>query len=78
MGYGDFKLLACLGAWFDWQSLILITLLLSIIGGIVSLAHKMAGDRRPGNYIPFGPFLAGAGFVCMVFGADGVQQGLGL
>ncbi len=78
MGYGDFKLLACLGAWFGWQSLIPITLLSSIIGAMVGLALKMSGGLRPGNYIPFGPFLAGAGFVCMVFGADGVQQGLGL
>ncbi len=78
MGYGDFKLLACLGAWFGWQALIPITLLSSIIGAIVGLVLKMTGGLRPGNYIPFGPFLAGAGFVCMVFGADVLQKGLSL
>jgi len=78
MGYGDFKLLACLGAWFGWEALIPITLLSSIIGAIVGLTLKMTGGLRPGNYIPFGPFLAGAGFVVMVVGGNVVQKGMGL
>lgn len=65
MGFGDFKLLACFGAWFGWQLLIPIILLSSVVGIVVGLALKWLGSQREGGYIPFGPFLAGAGFLCL-------------
>lgn len=65
MGYGDFKLLAALGAWFGWQGLVPILLMSSVIGAIVGIALKLRSSLRPGGYIPFGPFLAGAGFAAM-------------
>lgn len=76
MGYGDFKLLAALGAWFGWQALIPIILISSVIGAIVGSVMKMSKKLREGGYIPFGPFLAGAGFVVMVFGKDTVMRSL--
>ena len=66
MGYGDFKLLAMLGAWLGWQSLPIIMLLSSLSGIVIFLALKLFIDfdhRRP---IPFGPFLAIAGWLYMI------------
>jgi leader peptidase (prepilin peptidase)/N-methyltransferase len=64
MGYGDFKLLAALGAWLGWQALPMVILISSVVGillgGTVLLIRK---SREP---IPFGPFLAIAGWVCLV------------
>lgn len=68
MGYGDFKLLAALGAWFGWQALIPIILASSVIGALVGIALKLRSSLRTGGYMPFGPFLAGAGFASMFFG----------
>ena len=65
MGYGDFKLLACLGAWFGWPLLVPIVLMASISGALVGIALKMNHRLDPGEAIPFGPFLAGAGFIAM-------------
>lgn len=68
MGYGDFKLLAALGAWFGWQSLPLIILLSSFVGaaiGIVLIVAQRQGREVP---MPFGPYLAGAGLLCLFFG----------
>lgn len=76
MGYGDFKLFAALGAWFGWQALIPIILMSSVIGAIIGIAMKFSSGLREGGYIPFGPFLAGAGFVAMVFGSDTVMRSL--
>ncbi len=67
MGYGDFKLFAALGAWFGWQALVPIILVASVIGSIVGLAMKFRSQLREGGYIPFGPFLAGAGLAAMLF-----------
>ena len=67
MGYGDFKLLAALGAWFGWQSLPLIIILSSFVGaavGIFLIIVKQQGRDIP---IPFGPYLAGAGLLCLFF-----------
>lgn len=72
MGYGDFKLLAALGAWFGWQALIPIILMASVIGAIVGIGMKFSGGLREGGYVPFGPFLAGAGFVTLLFGPQAV------
>lgn len=67
MGYGDFKLLAALGAWFGWQALVPILLMSSVIGAVVGIAMKLRSSLRPGGYIPFGPFLAGAGFAALLW-----------
>ena len=72
MGYGDFKLFAALGAWFGWQALVPIILMSSVIGAIVGIAMKIFSSLREGGYIPFGPFLVGAGFTAMVFGPQAI------
>ena len=68
MGYGDFKLFAALGAWFGWQALPGIILLSSLVGaavGISLIVFKRHGREIP---IPFGPYLAGAGWISMIWG----------
>ncbi len=70
MGYGDFKLLAALGAWFGWQYLPMIILLSSFVGvifGIIQLRLKQQGIDKA---FPFGPYLAIAGWVCMMWGNE--------
>ena len=78
MGYGDFKLFAALGAWFGWQALIPIILVASVIGAIVGIAMKFTTGLREGGYIPFGPFLAGAGFSALFLGPGALQRAIGL
>jgi leader peptidase (prepilin peptidase)/N-methyltransferase len=78
MGYGDFKLFACLGAWFGWQLLIPLILLSSVVGTLVGLALKFGGGLREGGYMPFGPFLAGAGFVCLAWSPTALRAAIGL
>ncbi len=78
MGYGDFKLFAALGAWFGWQALIPMILLASVIGATVGIAMKFTTGLREGGYVPFGPFLAGAGFTALFLGADTLRQVVGL
>ncbi|MEI6804458.1 MAG: prepilin peptidase [Burkholderiales bacterium] len=78
MGYGDFKLLGALGAWFGWQALIPIILLSSVIGAIVGIAMKFSTGLREGGYIPFGPFLAGAGLTTLLVGSAALRQIIGL
>lgn len=78
MGYGDFKLFAALGAWFGWQALVPIILMASIIGALVGIAMKFSSGLREGGYVPFGPFLAGAGLTAMVFGPNSILRIIGL
>ena len=78
MGYGDFKLFAALGAWFGWPALVPMILMASVIGAIVGIAMKFSIGLRDGGYVPFGPFLAGAGFTALFFGAQSVLQLIGL
>lgn len=78
MGYGDFKLFAALGAWFGWQALIPIILISSIIGAVIGMAMKFTSGLRDGGYIPFGPFLAGAGMACLLWGPRTLMQLIGL
>lgn len=78
MGYGDFKLFAALGAWFGWQALIPMILLASIIGAIVGIAMKFSTGLREGGYVPFGPFLAGAGLTALILGPTALRQAIGL
>lgn len=68
MGYGDFKLLAALGAWFGWQALPMIVLLSSLVGAIVGVTLIVAKGRDKQIPIPFGPYLAAAGWLAMIFG----------
>lgn len=78
MGYGDFKLFAALGAWFGWQALVPIILMASVIGAVIGLAMKFSSGLREGGYVPFGPFLAGAGLTAMVFGPSSILRAIGL
>jgi len=70
MGYGDFKLLAALGAWLGWQALLPIILAASVLGAVVGIVMKISGALREGRYVPFGPFLAGAGLLVMLAGTS--------
>ena len=70
MGYGDFKLLATLGAWLGWKMLPLIILMSAVVGtitGILMIAFKRQERSVP---IPFGPYLAAAGWIAMLWGTD--------
>ncbi len=78
MGYGDFKLFAALGAWFGWTALVPIILMASVIGALVGIAMKFSIGLREGGYVPFGPFLAGAGFTALFFGPQAVLQLVGI
>ncbi len=78
MGFGDFKLFAALGAWFGWQALVPMILMASVIGAIAGIALKLTSGLREGGYVPFGPFLAGAGLTAMVFGPGAILQAIGL
>lgn len=74
MGYGDFKLFAALGAWFGWQALVPVILMASVIGAIVGITLKFRSQLREGGYVPFGPFLVGAGITSMVWGPNAILQ----
>jgi leader peptidase (prepilin peptidase)/N-methyltransferase len=78
MGYGDFKLFAALGVWFGWETLIPIILLASVIGAMVGIALKFNSALREGGYVPFGPFLSGAGLTALFFGPAALRQVVGL
>lgn len=73
MGYGDFKLLAALGAWFGWQYLPILILVSAGVGSLISglgiLLKRLGFD----TYIPFGPYLALAGMITLFFGRDLIQ-----
>jgi leader peptidase (prepilin peptidase) / N-methyltransferase len=78
MGYGDFKLLAALGAWLGWKMLLPIILVSAAVGavtGIVILSLRRQSHATP---IPFGPFLAAAGWLMLLFGPELVDRYLGL
>lgn len=69
MGYGDFKLLAALGAWLGWQMLPLVILLSALVGTVVGVAGIVLHGREKGAKLPFGPYLAAAGLIAMIWGA---------
>jgi leader peptidase (prepilin peptidase)/N-methyltransferase len=77
MGYGDFKLLAALGAWLGWQAILPILLMASVIGAVVGIAMKVGGGLREGRYVPFGPFLAGGGAVVVFAGLPRLLDAIG-
>jgi leader peptidase (prepilin peptidase)/N-methyltransferase len=78
MGYGDFKLLAALGAWLGWQMLLPIIIASAFVGAVVGIALMVRFGR--GRHVPmaFGPFLAAAGWLMLMFGHEVVSSYLGL
>ena len=70
MGYGDFKLLAALGAWLGWQLLPLVIFLSAAAGSIVGIFLIASGRRSRGAALPFGPYLAAAGWIALLWGSD--------
>jgi leader peptidase (prepilin peptidase)/N-methyltransferase len=68
MGYGDFKLLAALGAWLGWQMLPIVILLSSVVGAVIGLSMMLIKGRDRNIPIPFGPYLAIAGWVALIWG----------
>ncbi len=70
MGYGDFKLLAALGAWFGWKMLLPIVLLSSVVGALIGIVLLILARRGRDIPIPFGPYLAAAGFIALIYGED--------
>ncbi len=68
MGYGDFKLLALFGAWFGWQALPMVILLSSLVGAVVGISLILFLGRDRQLPIPFGPYLAAAGWIAMLWG----------
>lgn len=77
MGYGDFKLLAALGAWFGWQALPIIILLSSAVGAVIGIALILIKGRDKNIPIPFGPYLAIAGWIYMIYGKEIMELWLG-
>ena len=78
MGYGDFKLLAALGAWLGWQTLPLIILLSSLVGALLGIALIVLTKRGRNVPIPFGPYLATAGLIALLWGRELTQAYLRL
>jgi len=68
MGYGDFKLLAALGAWLGWQMLPLIIMLSAVVGAVVGLSMIVFVRHDRNVPIPFGPYLAAAGWIALLYG----------
>jgi leader peptidase (prepilin peptidase) / N-methyltransferase len=78
MGYGDFKLFALFGAWLGWQSLPLIILLSSFMGALIGISLIVFRGRDRARPLPFGPYLAAAGWVAMLWGDEIMRQYLQL
>jgi len=77
MGYGDFKLLAALGAWLGWQVLPLTILLSSLVGAVVGIALMVFARHGRNVPIPFGPYLAAAGVIALIWGKPLTRAYLG-
>lgn len=70
MGFGDFKLLAAVGAWLGWQALPVTILLSSLVGAVVGILLILIRGRDRNIPIPFGPYIAAAGWLAMLWGKD--------
>lgn len=70
MGYGDFKLLALFGAWLGWQYLPMIILLSSLVGAVIGISLIAFRKHDVAQPIPFGPYLAAAGWLALIWGDD--------
>ena len=68
MGYGDFKLLAALGAWLGWQQLPVIIMMSAVVGATINIVMIVARGKDRSIPIPFGPYLAAAGWITMLWG----------
>ncbi len=77
MGHGDFKLLAALGAWLGWQMLPVIILLSSVVGAVIGITMIAVRGKDKNIPIPFGPYLAIAGWIALIYGNDIVMWWLG-
>jgi leader peptidase (prepilin peptidase)/N-methyltransferase len=77
MGFGDFKLLAAIGAWLGWKAVLPVVLMASVIGAVIGIGMKLASNLREGRYVPFGPFLAGGGIVVLLIGLPRVLGFIG-
>ena len=77
MGYGDFKLLAALGAWLGWQMLPVIILLSSVVGAVLGILLLSLQGKGRQTSIPFGPYLAAAGWIAMFWGQDILNRYMG-
>ncbi len=78
MGYGDFKLLAVFGALLGWQQLPLIILLSSLVGAVVGSVYLAVQGKDKNNAIPFGPYIAAAGWIAMLWGEQITEAYLSL
>jgi len=78
MGYGDFKLLSALGAWLGWQLLLPVILIAAVVGAVVGIAMLAIRRQSRATPIPFGPFLAAAGWLVLMFGHGLVGRYLAL
>jgi len=78
MGYGDFKLLAALGAWLGWRMLLPIVLCSAATGALVGISLIVTGRRGRSAPLPFGPFLAAAGWLAMMWGRQWLTAYMGL
>jgi leader peptidase (prepilin peptidase)/N-methyltransferase len=70
MGYGDFKLLAALGAWLGWQALPIIIMMSAVVGAVINITMIVARGKDRSIPIPFGPYLASAGWITMIWGEN--------
>jgi len=70
MGHGDFKLLGAIGVWVGWQHLPIVILLSSLVGAVVGITLMIVKRKDSNLAIPFGPYLAAAGFLTMLYGDD--------
>lgn len=78
MGYGDFKLLAVLGAWLGWQALPAVILLSSLVGAVTGIAMILLRGRDKNIPIPFGPYLAAAGWIALMWGENITRVYMGM
>ena len=78
MGHGDFKLLAMLGAWLGWQPLFVVILTSSVVGASIGIIMILLKKTERGTQIPFGPYLAAAGWITLLWGNELMQLYLSL
>lgn len=76
LGYGDFKLLAALGAWLGWQALPFVLLTACMLGAVVGIALVLMKRQDRDHAIPFGPYLAIAGILALLYGSDWLSFGI--
>ncbi|MCB1734616.1 MAG: prepilin peptidase [Gammaproteobacteria bacterium] len=70
LGYGDFKLFAAFGAWMGWQALPVIIVMSSVVGAVVGVTLMLVNSKGWGQRLPFGPFLAGAAWLTLIWGDE--------